>query len=182
VDFAGHGDVALRMQLERRMERTSDPAVIEHRMLDLAYTTDAAITPAVLAFYTPCSIEDAEHVLDRLVTEGRLRMDIDDDGNVTYGMPGRVRLTLPRPISLAPRTSTSLVPREHEPRAAIAAVLSLVVPGAGQLYAGRPLSAFMWFAMVTVGYLFLVIPGLLLHILCVASAAAAAHHPRPTTA
>ena len=162
--------------------RTSDPAVIEHRMLDLAYTTDAAITPAVLAFYTPCSIEDAEHVLDRLVTEGRLRMDVDDDGNVTYGMPGRQRLTLPRPIAIATRSELGLGHPVATPSAPIAAVLSLVVPGAGQLYAGRPFSAVAWFAAVSIGYLLLIIPGLLLHILCIASAASAAHHPRATTA
>jgi hypothetical protein len=60
--------------------RTSDPAVIEHRLLDLAYTTEATLTAPLLAYYTPCSIEDAEHVLDRRASEDRVRMEIDDDG------------------------------------------------------------------------------------------------------
>jgi len=42
-----------------QIPRTSDPAVIEHRLLDLAYTTETVITAPVLAYYTPCSIEDA---------------------------------------------------------------------------------------------------------------------------
>jgi TM2 domain-containing membrane protein YozV len=68
------------------------------------------------------------------------------------------------------------------PNAAVAATLSLLVPGAGQLYAGRPLSGLVWFVVVTLGYLMLIVPGVLLHIVCVASAASAAHRARTTTA
>jgi len=39
-----------------------------------------------------------------------------------------------------------------------------------------------WFVVVTLGYLMLIVPGILLHILCVASAASAAHQVRATTA
>ena len=70
----------------------------------------------------------------------------------------------------------------RQEQAAAAAVLSMVVPGAGQLYAGRPLSAIAWFALVTMGYMLLIVPGVLLHILCIASAAAAAHQWRPSMA
>jgi hypothetical protein len=61
-------------------------------------------------------------------------------------------------------------------------VLSLIVPGAGHLYAGRPLSAVLWFVLVSVGYLLLIVPGVLLHVLCIASAASATHQLRPGTA
>jgi TM2 domain-containing membrane protein YozV len=161
--------------------RTNDPAVIEHRLLDLAYTTDSVITAPLLAYYTPCSIEDADRVLDRLVAEDRPRLEIDDDGNVTYVVPNRQRLSLPRPVAIVRQADRSLE-LARVPNPAVAAVLSLVVPGAGQLYAGRPLSALVWFVTVTLGYLMLIVPGLLLHILCVASAAGAAHHVRATTA
>jgi TM2 domain-containing membrane protein YozV len=70
----------------------------------------------------------------------------------------------------------------HPPNAAAAAILSMIVPGAGQLYAGRPLSAIGWFVLVTMGYLLLIVPGVVLHVLCVASAAGAAYHWRPTMA
>ena len=161
--------------------RTSDPAVIEHRLLDLAYTTDSVITAPLLAYYTPCSIEDAEKVLDRLVAEGRLRLDVDDEGNMQYFVPNRQRLVLPRPTALTRATPRSLGP-PREPNAALAAALSLIVPGAGQLYVGRPLSAIAWFTIVTLGYLLLIVPGIILHIFCIASAAGAAHHVRTGTA
>jgi TM2 domain-containing membrane protein YozV len=160
--------------------RTRDPAVIEHRLLDLAYTTDTMITAPVLAYYAPCSIEDAEHVLDRLVAEDRLRLDVDDDGNITYVVPNRQHISPPRPLSLLHMPPRELA-LDHHPNAGLAAVLSLLVPGAGQLYVGRPLSAVSWFAVVTVGYLMLIVPGVVLHILCIASAASAAHQIRATT-
>jgi hypothetical protein len=170
--------------------RTSDPAVIEHRLLDLAYTTDATLTAPLLAYYAPCSIEDAEHVLERLVTEDRLRMDVDDNGTITYVLPGRQKNVVPEdrvvhathtPHALVPQVDTYLEARPP-PNPAAAAVLSLIVPGAGQLYAGRPLAAVAWFTLVTMGYLLLVVPGMLLHIVCVASAAAAANQWRPSMA
>ncbi|MBV8758016.1 MAG: hypothetical protein JO257_12090 [Deltaproteobacteria bacterium] len=65
------------------------------------------------------------------------------------------------------------------PNAAVAGVLSLIVPGAGQLYAGHPLSAVLWFVVVSLGYLLLIVPGVVLHALCIAQATSAAHHPRP---
>ena len=166
------------------MIRTNDPAEIEHRLLDLAYTTDSVITAPLLAYYTPCSIEDADRVLDRLVSENRLQLESDDDGNLHYVVPNRQKLSLPRatqPVALE-RSVPSFLETRHTPNAAAAAVLSMIVPGAGQLYAGRPLSAIMWFMVVTIGYLLLIVPGVLLHVLCVASAASAAHRWRPSMA
>jgi hypothetical protein len=163
-----------------QLPRSNDPAVIEHRLLDLAYTTDSTITAPLLAYYVPCSIEDAERVLDRLVAEDRLRMDIDDDGNVSYIVPNRQRVPPPHPPALV-RPPHDELERVRAPSPVIAAALSLVVPGAGQLYAGRPLSALSWFIVVTFGYLMLIVPGLLLHILCIASAANAANQPRQLT-
>jgi TM2 domain-containing membrane protein YozV len=160
------------------MMRTSDPAVIEHRLLDLAYTTDSPLSPQLLAYYAPCSIEDAEKVLDSLVAQDRLRLEIDDNGGIHYEMPNRVRIQSPR--ALVRMTPAPLVPRPANP--AVAAVLSLIVPGAGHLYAGRPLAAVLWFVLVSVGYLLLIVPGVLLHILCIASAASATHQLRPGTA
>ncbi|NVB85153.1 MAG: hypothetical protein HOV81_42700 [Kofleriaceae bacterium] len=75
-----------------------------------------------------------------------------------------------------------MIESHHTPNAAAAAVLSLIVPGAGQLYAGRPLSAIAWFMLVSMGYLLLIVPGVLLHILCIAAAAGAAHQWRPSMA
>jgi len=166
--------------------RTNDPAVIEHRLLDLAYTTDSIITAPVLAYYAPCSIADAERVLDRLSTEGRLELEVDDNGGLHYTMPNRQRIARPHlpdaPTLALQRYDVGSLETRAEPNPAAAAILSMIVPGAGQLYAGRPLSAIAWFFLVTLGYLLLIVPGVLLHVLCVASAASSAHRWRPTYA
>jgi len=166
--------------------RTNDPAVIEHRLLDLAYTTDSVLTAPVLAYYAPCSIADAERVLDRLCTENRLQLEVDDDGGLRYVMPNRQRLPRPHaphaPVLAMQRYEPGMLDARPEPSGAAAAILSMIVPGAGQLYAGRPLSAVAWFFLVTMGYLLLIVPGVLLHVLCIASAASSAHRWRPSYA
>jgi TM2 domain-containing membrane protein YozV len=54
---------------------------------------------------------------------------------------------------------------------ALAAVLSFLVPGLGQLYKGQVMNGIVWFFLVGVGYLALVLPGLLLHFFCIVGAA-----------
>jgi TM2 domain-containing membrane protein YozV len=160
-------------------ERTNDPLIIEHRLLELAYTTDAKITPSVLAWYANCSIEDAEKVLDRLVARERISMEVEEDGTLRYELPDRQKLT-PRREEPRPRLETAIIRRP--PLAlryggsspALAALLSLLLPGAGQLYTGRPLAGLLWFLVVTAGYS-LLLPGLILHLFCIASAASSAN-------
>ncbi len=53
----------------------------------------------------------------------------------------------------------------------IAAILSLIVPGLGQLYNGYLIRAILWFLAVGVGYYMLIVPGVILHICCVIFAA-----------
>jgi hypothetical protein len=53
----------------------------------------------------------------------------------------------------------------------IAAVLSLVIPGAGQMYRGHVVEGFVWLVCVYFGYISLIVPGLLLHAACVWMAA-----------
>lgn len=161
------------------MKRTDDPNVIEHRLLELAYTTDVPITSPGLAYFAPCSLDDAERVLDRLVARDRIQMEVGDDGSITYVIPNRYKLK-PRSEPVPP---TQLVPHRAEPFALrggrsasplLAAGLSLVVPGAGQLYTGKVMSAILWFLLVTLGYT-VVLPGIFLHLFCIAAAASAAH-------
>ena len=59
----------------------------------------------------------------------------------------------------------------NQPSAGVAAVLSLIVPGAGQLYRGRLLSGLVWFVCVVVGYMLFIVPGLILHFCCIVAAA-----------
>jgi TM2 domain-containing membrane protein YozV len=53
----------------------------------------------------------------------------------------------------------------------IAAVLSLVIPGAGQMYKGQVANGLVWLVFVIIGYFALVVPGVILHILCILGAA-----------
>lgn len=163
--------------------RTDDPNVIEHRLLELAYTTDAKITASALAFFAPCSIEDAEKVLDNLVTRDRIQMEVDDDGTIVYQVPDRQKLH-PRPEPEPPQQRQSaLVRLQQSPLAlrdgreaspVLAGFLSLFIPGAGQLYTGRFVAAVLWFLVVTAGYA-LILPGLIMHLFCIVSAASSAH-------
>jgi len=59
------------------------------------------------------------------------------------------------------------------PNDAVAAVLSLVIPGAGQIYKGKIAVGVAWLVFTVLGYLTLVLPGMLLHFICIFHAAAA---------
>ncbi|RIK63832.1 MAG: hypothetical protein DCC65_15235 [Planctomycetota bacterium] len=52
----------------------------------------------------------------------------------------------------------------------IAAVLSFFIPGLGQLYKRQILRAILWFASVSAGYFFFLLPGIVLHLFCVIGA------------
>ncbi len=66
-----------------------------------------------------------------------------------------------------PAPDAAIFPRERKWHPGIAAVLSFFVPGLGQLYKGRFFAALFWFVAVGLGYIFLVIPGIILHLLCI---------------
>jgi TM2 domain-containing membrane protein YozV len=53
----------------------------------------------------------------------------------------------------------------------LAAALSFFLPGLGQLYKGQILNGIVWFFMVGLGYMALILPGLLLHLFCIIGAA-----------
>lgn len=165
-----------------------DAGLIEHRLLELAHTTDAKITAPTLAYFAPCSIDDASRVLDDLAAHDRLSMEIEDDGTVVYQLPGRQKISAPgsgNPGSQGSfgshgqvdgRPHTALVPIARSPGGPspmLAAALTALLPGAGHLYAGRIGAAVLWFVVVSMGYVLLV-PGLVLHLFAMASAAASA--------
>ncbi len=64
------------------------------------------------------------------------------------------------------------------PSNGIAAVLSLIIPGAGQMYTGHVALGLMWLIGVTAGYFAFLLPGLVLHLVCIVTAATIA--PRRT--
>jgi len=67
------------------------------------------------------------------------------------------------------------------PSPGIAAVLSVLLPGLGHVYAGRLFAGALWFLLVSFGYWAILVPGLLLHAISVWTAyraAEAAGDPR----
>jgi len=52
----------------------------------------------------------------------------------------------------------------------VAGLLSLIIPGLGQIYKGQPLNGIVWFILVVAGYFFLIVPGLILHLCCILGA------------
>jgi TM2 domain-containing membrane protein YozV len=52
----------------------------------------------------------------------------------------------------------------------VAAVLSFLIPGLGQIYKGQIFNGLVWFGIVILGYCF-VLPGIILHLCCIFGAA-----------
>jgi len=63
----------------------------------------------------------------------------------------------------------TLVPA-RAPHPGLAAVLSFFIPGLGQLYGGRLLAATVWFLATGFAYWAILVPGFLLHAICIWSA------------
>jgi TM2 domain-containing membrane protein YozV len=59
---------------------------------------------------------------------------------------------------------------QRAPSPGIAAVLSVLIPGLGQLYAGRLLAGALWFLGTCFAYSAVLLPGFLVHAVCVWSA------------
>ena len=64
--------------------------------------------------------------------------------------------------------------RPRLPSPGIAAVLSVLIPGLGQVYSGRLLAGALWFLATGLAYWAILVPGFLVHALCIWSAYASA--------
>jgi len=71
-------------------------------------------------------------------------------------------------------TDHELVERYRPPSPGVAAVLSVLLPGLGQVYAGRLLAGALWFVVTGFAYWAILLPGFLAHALCIWSAYASA--------
>jgi TM2 domain-containing membrane protein YozV len=66
--------------------------------------------------------------------------------------------------------SNVVVVQQVTPNRGVAAVLSLIIPGAGQIYKGQVLRGLIWLVAVVTGYAMFVLPGLILHVCCIVGA------------
>jgi TM2 domain-containing membrane protein YozV len=58
----------------------------------------------------------------------------------------------------------------NSPSPGIAAVLSVLLPGLGQVYAGRLFAGALWFLGTAAAYSLILVPGFLVHAVCIWSA------------
>jgi zinc-ribbon domain len=72
------------------------------------------------------------------------------------------------PITGASQAPIQAPERKWSP--GVAAVLSLVIPGAGQMYKGQIFSGLVWLFFVVIGYALYIVPGILLHLCCIFAA------------
>jgi TM2 domain-containing membrane protein YozV len=81
------------------------------------------------------------------------------------------------PRSVVPSAPKSVAKKEWSPAAA--AVLSFMITGLGQMYKGAVGSGLAWLFFTLLGYVALIVPGLVLHACCVVSAASGEPPERP---
>jgi hypothetical protein len=88
----------------------------------------------------------------------------------------------PPPVILYEKRSSSRAPRRWRVHRRYlhltAAVLSLLLPGAGQVYKGRVAAGIAWLLVIVAAYVLVGPPGLLLHLMCVVTAGSAARQMR----
>ncbi|MCC6425116.1 MAG: hypothetical protein IT447_16705 [Phycisphaerales bacterium] len=98
---------------------------------------------------------------------------LDSNDSMAGGSPQVVQAAVTPPPQL-PYAQPVYIMQQAAPQQlwnpGVAAMLSFLIPGAGQMYKGQVLNGLVWFAMVVVGY-FLCFPGIILHLLCVGGAA-----------
>jgi len=78
----------------------------------------------------------------------------------------------PQPMPVVNIVNQVVVNAPHQRRwhKGTAMAFSLLIPGAGQLYKGQLINGLVWFIIVVIGYVPLVIPGIVLHLLCILGA------------
>lgn len=149
----------------------------EQLVLKVLFETDVPVTAAHVAYLGRISVRTAERQLARMVEQGTLTVRTSAAGIVEYVYPGRKPISArvgsevslgPPPISGGESFFLTVRPR---PSPGVAVMLSMLIPGAGHIYAGRAGAGVAWMATTLMGYACCFLPGLFLHGLCLVSAA-----------
>ncbi len=153
----------------------------EQLVLKVLFETDVPVTAAHVAYLGRTSVRTAEKHLARMVEHGTLNVRTSAAGVVEYVYPGRKPIGVhagahlggdasigPPPITAGDSFFLTLRPR---PNPVTAVMLSMLIPGAGHIYAGRAGAGVAWMATTLMGYACCFLPGLFLHGLCLVSAA-----------
>jgi TM2 domain-containing membrane protein YozV len=154
----------------------------EQLVLKVLFETDVPVTAAHVAYLGRVSVRTAEKHLARMVEHGTLNVRTNAAGIVEYIYPGRKPIAArtaaadmsfgPPPISAVATTGDSFfLTLRPRPSPVTAVMLSMLIPGAGHIYAGRAGAGVAWMATTLMGYACCFLPGLFLHGLCLVSAA-----------
>ena len=69
-----------------------DYRVFEQRLLDTIFTTDVQLSPATIAFLYKLQVQEASDLLQQAAVAGLLNIESDDEGNIIYVYPNRVKM------------------------------------------------------------------------------------------
>jgi hypothetical protein len=173
----------------------------ERLVLRVLFETPEPLTTPHIAYLAGIPIERAERYLGRMVEQGTLVPQLGANEVIEYVFPGRRKMEGERRIASRGWNALTGGPSPQErarmplgaqddgdeadmsedsedgANAATAVLLSVLVPGAGHIYAGRSGAGVAWMATTLAGYACCLLPGLFLHGLCLVSAA----HTREVT-
>jgi hypothetical protein len=164
-----------------------DFPAFEQLALQVLFESAEPVGAPHLAYLAGIPLRRAERYLGRMAEQGTVIPRVAADGSVEYVFPAR-RAGRRRAVSSEPTAGSELVvfpdgdgpgvaeePEAPEFSSATAVLLSVLVPGAGHIYAGRSGAGVAWMATTLAGYACCLLPGLFLHGLCLVSAAHARH-------
>jgi hypothetical protein len=151
----------------------------EQLVLKVLFETDVPVTAAHVAYLGRVSVRTAERHLARMVEHGTLIVRTSAAGVIEYVYPGRkpivTALATTAPAAVGPPPVTAgesfFLTLRPKPSPVTAVMLSMLIPGAGHIYAGRAGAGVAWMATTLMGYACCFLPGLFLHGLCLVSAA-----------
>ncbi len=151
-------------------------AELERLVLRVLFETKLPLTAVHVAYLGGLSVKTAERHLARMVEEGALLVRMNAQGVVEYTVPGRRVLGSPGAPPVVDSAGTeppidAAAFRLPSPSPLTAVLLSMLIPGAGHIYAGRAGVGVTWMATTLAGYACCFLPGLFLHGLCLVSAA-----------
>ena len=99
-------------------------------------------------------------------------MELTPDERQRIYLEEKARLQIRNQLQAeAPYQAPFPVPVQSRPSNGVAAVLSLFIPGAGQMYKGKVGQGIAWLIFTVLGYVALVVPGIVLHLICIFHAA-----------
>lgn len=73
--------------------------------------------------------------------------------------------------ALIVQQTINVTPPQRKWSPGVAALLSVLLPGLGQMYKGQLVNGLAWLILTAVGYVCLIVPGVVLHLCCVLGAA-----------